>query len=65
MAGKGDARAGLYSFGGLLYSLHVGRELTEMDFDRPGNPKPFIPRFPDIHPGLRPADDQDVPQGAG
>jgi protein phosphatase len=30
--------------------LHVGRELTEMDFDRPGTPKPFIPRFPDIHP---------------
>jgi len=23
-----------------------------MDFDRPGNPKPFIPRFPDIHPAF-------------
>jgi PPM family protein phosphatase len=54
MAGHGqaDARAGLYSFGGMLYALHVGRELSEIDFDRPGNPKPFIPRFPDIHPGF-------------
>lgn len=47
---RADARANLYSFGATLYSLHVGRELTEMDFDRPGQPKPFIPRFPDIHP---------------
>jgi len=51
-SGKADARANLYSFGALLYSLHVGRELTEMDFDRPGNPKAFIPRFPDIHPAF-------------
>ncbi len=51
-SGKSDARASLYSFGALLYSLHVGRELTEMDFDRPGNPKAFIPRFPDIHPAF-------------
>jgi serine/threonine protein phosphatase PrpC len=52
MAGKGDARSVLYSFGGLLYSLHVGRELQEIDFDGPGNPKPFIPRFPDVHPAF-------------
>jgi protein phosphatase len=52
MAGKGDPRAVLYSFGGMLYSLHVGRELQEIDFDRPGNPKPFVPRFPDIHPAF-------------
>ncbi|HEV3238579.1 MAG TPA: protein phosphatase 2C domain-containing protein, partial [Gemmataceae bacterium] len=45
-----DARADLYGFGAMLYALHVGRELTEMDFERPGFPKPFIPRFPDIHP---------------
>jgi PPM family protein phosphatase len=53
-AGQGqvDARADLYSFGAMIYALHVGRELTEMDFDRPGNPKPFIPRFPDIHPAF-------------
>ena len=50
--GRADARADLYSFGAMLYALHVGRELTEMDFDRPGDPKPFIPRFPDIHPAF-------------
>ena len=50
--GQVDARADLYSFGAMLYSLHVGRELTEVDFERPGNPKPFIPRFPDIHPAF-------------
>jgi serine/threonine protein phosphatase PrpC len=50
---QADARADLYSFGAMLYALHVGRELTEkVDFDRPGHPKPFIPRFPDIHPGF-------------
>lgn len=47
-----DARANLYSFGATLYALHVGRELTEMDFDRPGQPKAFIPRFPDVHPAF-------------
>jgi serine/threonine protein phosphatase PrpC len=47
-----DARADLYSFGAMLYALHVGRELSEGDFDRPGQPKPFIPRFPDIHPAF-------------
>ncbi len=56
MAGHGqvDARADLYSFGATIYSLHVGRELSDMDFDKPGagNPKPFIPRFPDIHPAF-------------
>jgi serine/threonine protein phosphatase PrpC len=50
--GPADARAGLYSFGALLYALHVGRDLSEVDFDRPGHPKPFIPRFPDVHPAL-------------
>ena len=50
--GQVDARADLYSFGATVYSLHVGRELSDMDFDRPGNPKPFIPRFPDIHPAF-------------
>jgi protein phosphatase len=34
----------------MLYALHVGRELTDKDFERPGHPKPFIPHWPDIHP---------------
>jgi serine/threonine protein phosphatase PrpC len=50
--GQVDARADLYSFGAMLYSLHVGRELADVDFDKPGNPKPFIPRYPDIHPAF-------------
>jgi protein phosphatase len=45
-----DARADLYSFGAMVYALHIGRELTEQAFERPGVPKPFIPFFPDIHP---------------
>jgi serine/threonine protein phosphatase PrpC len=54
LAAKGniDARSDMYSFGAMLYALHVGRELTDKDFDRPGAPKPFIPRFPDIHPAF-------------
>ncbi|HZV03754.1 MAG TPA: protein phosphatase 2C domain-containing protein [Gemmataceae bacterium] len=52
LAGKADARADLYSFGAMLYALHVGRDLNEVDFDRFGIPKPFIPRFPDIHPAF-------------
>jgi protein phosphatase len=51
-SGQADARSELYSFGGMLYALHVGRELSESDFDRPGQPKPFLPRFPDIHPAF-------------
>ncbi len=47
-----DARAELYSFGAMLYALHVGREVSDVDFDRPGHPKPFIPRFPDVHPAF-------------
>jgi protein phosphatase len=47
---RADARADLYSFGAMLYALHVGRELTELDFEFQGVPKPFLQRFPDVHP---------------
>jgi serine/threonine protein phosphatase PrpC len=47
---QADARADLYSFGAMLYALHLGRELTELDFELQGVPKSFIGRFPDIHP---------------
>jgi serine/threonine protein phosphatase PrpC len=49
---QADARADLYSFGAMMYALHVGRELTDTDFDKPGQPKLFIPLFPDVHPAL-------------
>lgn len=49
---QADARANLFSFGAMLFSLEIlGRELTEGDFEKQqGTPKPFIPRFPDSHP---------------
>jgi protein phosphatase len=49
-ADKVDARADLYSFGAMLYALHLGRELTEMDFELQGVPKSIMERFPDVHP---------------
>jgi protein phosphatase len=49
-ADKVDARADLYSFGAMLYALHLGRELTEMDFELQGVPKAIMQRFPDVHP---------------
>jgi serine/threonine protein phosphatase PrpC len=52
LTGRADARSDLYGFGALLYALHVGRELDESDFDHPGHPKPFVPRFPDVHPAF-------------
>ena len=47
---QADARADLFGFGALLYVLFLGRELADMDFARPGVPKPFLPQFPDVHP---------------
>lgn len=47
-----DGRADLYSFGAVLYSLFLGRELTELDFELQGVPKPFVQLFPDAHPLL-------------
>ncbi len=50
--GPVDARADLYNFGALLCALELGRELTDLDFAGPGQPKPFVERFPDAHPAL-------------
>jgi protein phosphatase len=47
---KADGRASIYSFGAMLYALHLSRELTELDFELQGVPKPFLERFPDAHP---------------
>lgn len=49
---QADARADLFGFGTLLYVLFMGRELADMDFERAGVPKPFLPQFPDVHPLL-------------
>jgi protein phosphatase len=49
-ANEADARADLYSFGAMIYALYLGHELTEMDFERQGVPKPFVFQFPDAHP---------------
>jgi len=45
-----DSRAAIYSFGAMLYALYLGRELTELDFELQGVPKPFLERFPDASP---------------
>lgn len=45
-----DARVDLYPFGALLYALHHGRELTDLDFDAYGVPRSFVSIFPDGHP---------------
>jgi protein phosphatase len=47
-----DARSDLYCFGALLYALELGHELSDPDFRGPGDPKPFLERFPDAHPLL-------------
>jgi protein phosphatase len=45
-----DARADLYSVGATLYALHLGRELTDLDFELQGVPKNILARLPDLHP---------------
>jgi protein phosphatase len=50
--GPVDARADLYCFGTLLLALELGHELTDLDFRAPGDPRPFLERFPDAHPFL-------------
>jgi serine/threonine protein phosphatase PrpC len=49
---EADARADLYAFGGLLYALLMGRELSELDFTMTGMPKPYLERVPDANPFL-------------
>jgi serine/threonine protein phosphatase PrpC len=49
---RATARAALYGFGAMLYALYLGRELSEVDYDAHGQPRPFIERFPDAHPVL-------------
>ena len=34
----------------MVFALHLGRELTELDFEMQGVPKSIYQRFPDIHP---------------
>jgi serine/threonine protein phosphatase PrpC len=45
-----DAKVDLYPFGALIYALHHGRELTDLDFDAYGVPRSFVSIFPDGHP---------------
>jgi protein phosphatase len=48
-----DARADLYSFGAVLYSLvYLGHALEEKDFEKPFSPHQLTDRYPDAHPGL-------------
>lgn len=47
-----DARSDLFCFGAMIYALWLGRELTDLDYYAPGQPKPFLERFPDAHPML-------------
>lgn len=45
-----DPKADLYPFGAMVYALHHGRELTDLDFDGYGIPRSFVSIFPDGHP---------------
>ncbi len=45
-----DAKVDLYPFGAMVYALHHGRELTDLDFDAYGVPRSFVSVFPDGHP---------------
>src|SRR5262249_36270537 len=50
---KADARADLYSFGALIYSLeYLHHALEEKDFEHQFSPKQITERNPDVHPGF-------------
>jgi serine/threonine protein phosphatase PrpC len=50
-AQEADARADLYSFGALLYSLeYLHHALEEKDFEHQFSPKLITDRYPDVHP---------------
>jgi len=50
-AHEADARADLYSFGALLYSLeYLHHALEEKDFEHQFSPKLITDRYPDVHP---------------
>jgi protein phosphatase len=51
-AGLADPRSDLYCFGALLYALHLGRELTDVDCTPDGVPLSFAERCPEAHPFL-------------
>jgi protein phosphatase len=50
-AQQADARADLYSFGALLYSLeYLHHALEDKDFEHQFSPKLITDRYPDVHP---------------
>jgi protein phosphatase len=50
---KADARADLYSFGAIIYSLeYLHHVLEEKDFEHQFSPKLITDRYPDVHPGF-------------
>ena len=50
---QADARADLYSFGAMLYSLeYLHHALEEKDFERQFSPRLITDRYPDVHPGF-------------
>ena len=50
---KVDARADLYSFGAIIYSLeYLHHALEEKDFEHQFSPRLITDRYPDVHPGF-------------
>jgi protein phosphatase len=50
---KADARADLYSFGALIYSLeYLHHALEEKNFEHQFSPQLITERYPDVHPGF-------------